>query len=91
MTTTTGFVQYSTPINIIHDPLDVIASKKQFVKRQAFALLNTELDDDTTYVIRTSCKWIASVPPVVLPGEPFGIGIGTYTYRITYRQWSNEQ
>lgn len=84
-------VQYTVHINIIHDNLDVIATKKQFAKRQAFAALNTELQDDTVYVIRTSGKWVANEPPLQISGEPLVTGDGIYTYAIRYMEWSKPE
>ena len=85
-------VQYSIPINMLHDTPDAIATKRQYAKRQAFAALNTELADDTTYVLHTSQKWVAVSDPLGLDEMPiFGRGDGTYTYTITYQAWSEEQ
>lgn len=82
-------VHYSVPINIIHDSVAAIATKKQFAKRQAFALLNTELADDTTYMLHTSQKWVAASDPLGLEETAiFGRGDGTYTYTINYAAWS---
>lgn len=83
-----SIVEYRHAINIIHDSVEAIAAKKQFAKRQAFALLNTELAEDTTYVLRTHAQWVADADPLGIEGMPiFGRGDGTYTYRITYEEW----
>lgn len=92
-------VQYTTPINIVQDNAETIATKKQFAKRQAFALLNTELADDTTYVIRTEATYTPSRPLFNGPDAPIVPGAGVFTYRITAIEWiaptlvdwSNEQ
>lgn len=89
--TTERIVQHSIPINIIHDTLEVIATKKQYAKRAAFAALNTELADDTTYVIRTSAEYKPNVPPLAINGEPLVTGDGTFTYAIRYVEWGDKQ
>lgn len=88
MTTT---VQYTMPINIVQDNAETIATKKQLAKRQAFALLNTELEDDATYVIRTSGTWKANKPDLDQDGKPVITGDGVFTYRITAVQWSEQR
>ena len=80
-------VQHTIPINIVHDTAETIAIKKQFAKRQAFAALNTELADGTTYVLTTSGAWKANIPSLDEAGNPIVTGDGTYVYKITYHEW----
>jgi len=84
---TTTNVQYSIPINMLHDDADRIAQKMQFAKRQAFALLNTELADDATYIIHTSGAYSFNQPDLDHTGNPVVTGDGVYTYRIRAVAW----
>lgn len=82
-----SMVEYSVPINIVHDNAETIATKKQFAKRQAFALLNTEMQDNAIYVIHTEILYAPSRPPFVEEDAPFVPGAGVLIYRIKFIAW----